>query len=80
MARYGNVETVREVTIPGAPGAALEVVHDLVATVRRRRLTAHATALAFRVLTSLVPSVVLGSGLLRALGLVWADDRSRRSA
>jgi len=69
---------VREVRIPHARGATLEVAHDLVATVRRHRLTTHATALGFRVLTSLVPLVVLGIGLLRAVGLesVWPDSIS----
>lgn len=45
-----------------------EVLRDLLSTFRRNRLGTHATALAFRVLVSLVPLVLLGIGLLGALG------------
>lgn len=64
-------------TLPGAP-AALEVGRDIIGTLRRHRLATHGTALAFRVLTSLVPLVVLGIGILRTLGLqsVWTDSIS----
>ncbi len=41
---------------------------DLLSAFRRNRLGTHSTALAFRVLVSLVPLVLLGIGLLGALG------------
>jgi membrane protein len=44
------------------------VARDLVFAFRRNRLGTHATALAFRVLISLVPLMLLGIGLLGTLG------------
>lgn len=46
----------------------MAVGRDLLSAFRRNRLGTHSTALAFRVLVSLVPLVLLGIGLLGALG------------
>jgi uncharacterized BrkB/YihY/UPF0761 family membrane protein len=69
---------VREITLPRARAESLAIAHELVAALVGHRLTTHATALAFRVFTSLVPLAVLGIGLLRAIGLqsVWTDSIS----
>ena len=67
---------MRAITLPAARETTLEVATDVVGTLRRHRLATHATALAFRVLTSLVPLALLGIGVLRALGLqsVWTES------
>lgn len=56
----------------------MSVVRGLVSAFRRNRLGTHSTALAFRVLVSLVPLVLLGIGLLGALGQesFWIDTIS----
>jgi YihY family inner membrane protein len=71
-------EIVRDQTLPLVRGTTLEIGHEVVSTARRHRLSTHATALAFRVLTSLVPLALLGIGVLRAVGLqrVWTDSIS----
>ncbi len=56
--------------------SAVQLAREVLATMRRHRLGTHATALAFRVLVSMVPLALLGIGLLGALGLrsVWDDS------
>lgn len=54
--------------VGGHRQAAVEVTRDLLSAFRCNRLGTHATALAFRVLVSLVPLVLLGIGLLGVLG------------
>jgi membrane protein len=51
------------------------VVRDVAAAWGRHRLSSHAAAIAFRILVSLVPVVLLALGMLGALGLkdVWTD-------
>ena len=50
-------------------------VRDVASACAEHRLTTHASAIAFRILVSLVPLTLLGLGLLGALGLgdVWTD-------
>jgi YihY family inner membrane protein len=52
--------------------------HEAVGAIKRHRLATHASAVAFRVLVSLVPMALLGVGLLGAFGLesVWRDSIS----
>jgi len=52
------------------------VARPLATALREHNLSAHAGAIAFRVLVSLVPLVLLGLGLLGTLGLedVWTDS------
>ena len=59
---------------------AASTVRDLLSAFRRHRLATHSTALAFRVLVSLVPLVLLGIGLLGALGQdsYWTNSVSPR--
>lgn len=56
-------------------GSAWPVVHDVFVAVREHGLGVYTTAIAFRVLVSLVPLTLLGIGLLGAFGLddVWKD-------
>lgn len=51
-------------------------VRDIAQAAARHRLSTHASAIAFRILVSFVPAVLLGLGLLAALGLrdVWTDS------
>lgn len=69
---------MRALTFPTTRAGALAIAHDVVSTIRRHRLTTHATSIAFRVLISLVPLALLGIGLLGAFGLedVWTDSVS----
>jgi membrane protein len=52
------------------------VVRDVAAAWGKHRLSTHAAAIAFRILVSLVPVVLLALGMLGALGLgdVWTDS------
>ncbi|HET7745600.1 MAG TPA: YihY/virulence factor BrkB family protein [Gaiellaceae bacterium] len=69
---------MRELTLPIERERTLEVGHDVISTLRRHRVATHATALAFRVLTSLVPLAILGICVLATVGLesVWTDSIS----
>jgi membrane protein len=55
---------------------AARFVRDVATAGARHRLGTHASAIAFRILVSLVPLVLLALGLLGALGLrdVWTDS------
>ena len=72
--RHGWIERAVAPTLER--GALLELGHELVGTLRRHRVTTHATAIAFRVLISFVPVALLGIALLGVLGLesVWTDS------
>jgi len=56
-------------------GRTVAALRPLAESMRKHRVTTHATAIAFRVLVSLVPLALLGIGVLGALGLqdVWND-------
>ena len=68
-------------SLPAVGGHRAEVFsvgHDVLSAFRRNRLGTHSTALAYRVLVSLVPLALLGIGLLGAFGLesFWTDSVS----
>jgi membrane protein len=64
--------------VGGHGGEALSLGRDVVSAFRRNRLGTHSTALAYRVLVSLVPLALLGIGLLGAFGLdsYWTNSVS----
>jgi len=69
---------MRAVALPLARRTTLELVREVAGAMRRHRLGTHASAVAFRVLVSLVPLALLGIGLLGAFNLesVWHDSIS----